>query len=472
MIVERSTRDTEKWRLNVQPDDNAVESEHPDNNDKDGSDPDDSPDQEDNTQLRVVDKSAATSLEQKYALRTVADVPDPSYEKPGELPDTETIDSQRLNIVLTTLETIRADFTQREYLIVVTLVSMVESGSIAEHELGAARAMLLHMILLRDCSLSDRAIPQVPDIGGQIFLDRFAKSCLGILRSLVWQDAMTSIKAACDLYDLLDGRLFLTLWSKIDHRHEIHKIGSSVWSEFEDLCLALKDLCDFGAKSQAPILDEAPQKGKGGSADKSKAGKKSRRAKELQERSNAEIRVLPFSNPVFDVHLRPVHLSIDESAGEVAAARASKTFEELSHWHNRRRPVDHKAGGAMTARQQVLAQRRNDFFMTEMRDYAASLTNVTGGILEPESVFVTSAKDRKKVSTDIAKSTNSTTLVPQSTKKNARKLTKPSVQDAAASFTQEKRKEAREKQIKQWNLKREGFSATDTLSQPPQPRPE
>ncbi|KAJ5987676.1 hypothetical protein N7522_011924 [Penicillium canescens] len=468
MILERPTRNTEKCRLNIQPDDDALETEHSGNSNKDGFGPDYLPGPEDDAQLYVVDPGAAPFPEQKYAFRMIADLPATMYEKPGELPGTGTIDSQLLKSVLATLRTISPEFTQREYLIFATLITMAESGSIAEHELGAARAMLLHMIFLRDCSLSDRAIPQVPTIGGQNFLDDFAKSCLGILRSLVWQDAMTSIKAACDLYDLLDGRLFLTLWSNIGHWDEFHKNGSSVWSDFEGLCLALKDLCGFSVISQAPVPDEGPQKGKEGVADKSKAGKKSRLAKELQEScnekgSNVEIRVLPFSNPVFDVHLQPVHLSIDESAGEFAAARASKTFEELSHWHNSRRPVDHKAVCTMTARQNVLAQRRNDFFMKEMRDYAASLTNVAGGILEPESVFVASAKDREKVSTNIAKSSDSTTLPHQSTKKNARKLTKPSVRDAAASFTQEKRREAREKQIKQWKIKREGFDKENDL---------
>jgi superfamily II RNA helicase len=37
------------------------------------------------------------------------------------------------------------------------------------------------------------------------------------------------------------------------------------------------------------------------------------------------------------------------------------------------------------------------------------------------------------------------------------------VRDAAASFTQEKRREAREKQIKQWNLQREGFDKENCL---------
>ncbi|KAG5301698.1 DEAD/DEAH box helicase [Histoplasma ohiense] len=50
----------------------------------------------------------------------------------------------------------------------------------------------------------------------------------------------------------------------------------------------------------------------------------------------------------------------------------------------------------MTEKQAFFANRRNQRFMSEMADYAASLTNATGGILKPETIFVQSGKDEKQ----------------------------------------------------------------------------
>lgn len=386
------------------------------------------------------------------------------YEEPKELPETELIDLRHLTRVLRILGEKCPDFTQREYLIVATLIATVETGtgSIAEHDIDAARAMLLHMILMRDCKLSARAVAQAPDFQGQGFLNQFAERCLGILTSPVWQDAIVSMSATCDLYDLLDGRMFLTLWSNMDHQDKIHKASSSIWPMFEELCLILKDHFGFGEKSHAFICNEVSRK-KAGPTDESIAETKPQQVEKLQETFSVDVRILPFSNPVFDIHLQPLRLCIDEPAGELAAARASRMFEELSHWHNSRRPVDHKADAAMTARLTVLARRRNDIFRTEMRDYAASLNNVDGGVLEPESVFVTTSKVQKKATTRIAKSTNSAARAPRSAQKSGLKSTQLSVREAAALLTQEKRGEAREKQIKQWNLKRGEFDKENDL---------
>lgn len=70
--------------------------------------------------------------------------------------------------------------------------------------------------------------------------------------------------------------------------------------------------------------------------------------------------------------------------------------------------------------------------MAEMRDYAASLTNAAGGILEPETVFVVLQKDREpKVTLKWGKDQSKPGKSPS-------KAGKPSVRDMAASARQEK----------------------------------
>ena len=95
--------------------------------------------------------------------------------------------------------------------------------------------------------------------------------------------------------------------------------------------------------------------------------------------------VLPFKNAVFDKHLAPVGLKLDERFSNGATHNNAKVFQELSHWHNHRNTLALK-----TAAQKLgyFGRRRNDLYMAEMHAYAASLTNAAGKVLEPETIVV------------------------------------------------------------------------------------
>lgn len=179
-------------------------------------------------------------------------------------------------------------------------------------------------------------------------------------------------------------------------------------------------------------------------------------------------KVLSFSNPVFDAHLAPIQLSTEKLEPGYRAS-TEKVFSELSHWHNHRLPVDRKSAAAikLDEKKAFFANRRNQFFMAEMRDYAASLTNATGNVLEPETVFVRSAKDKKQkgnapsANAELASSKGKGKNPPaKARKKNA----KPSVRDVANMAAEKKRNEAIDKQIQAWANVRANLDKESDLS--------
>ncbi|KAF7715746.1 Uncharacterized protein PECH_006191 [Penicillium ucsense] len=363
-------------------------------------------------------------------------------------------DLWQLSSVFDKLRAMSLDFTQRDYLTVAALIIMVESNLIDKSEMGAARAMLLHVVLMRDCKLADRAIRTVQEFEQGSFLNNFASLSHTILKSAAWQNFVSCSQARFDLHDLLDGRLFLFLASKMSTHTATETLSPYIWSEFTELCSKLSVLVDFGLSNADPVPNAISSKSKKTATKKSKGGKQSQSNKEPQEIIKSADSVLPFKNYVFDVHLRPVHLSIDDSVDESTESGPSKTFQELSHWHNSKRPLDEKSDPRLDLRTKMLLMRRNDFFMAEMRDYAASLTNATGAMLEPETVLVKSAKDSKKKSKHLASSSNGTAPTTEPPKKKVQKQGRSSVRKDALKSKLAKHAEAREKSLKQWSFTR------------------
>ena len=131
--------------------------------------------------------------------------------------------------------------------------------------------------------------------------------------------------------------------------------------------------------------------------DQEKMAAVSGTAAESAKHSSTSGGVLPFSNPVFDVHLAPVRVDVDASKEEPSPATA-KTFVELTHWHNHKVSLERRKQRPLTKYQLMKGQRRRQQHMTEMRDYASSLTNASGGMLQPETILTVSGKRQYKAS--------------------------------------------------------------------------
>ncbi|KKZ63284.1 hypothetical protein EMCG_00267 [[Emmonsia] crescens] len=372
----------------------------------------------------------------------------------GSLKDNATSNPQNLKTLQEFRDILKnsdcPDLSQSDLVVVMTVSLMYKSGTLDEDSTTESEAMLLHTAILHECRLSDRAVNPKSNTGDD-FLTTFIRSAYLVLRSDSWKAIVANSSVSCDLADLLDGRLFFHLLNGGVTQH-ISK--SSVISKFESLVTWVKRLCGVSMKLELLHSDQ-PNK-----ADKAK------NTKETATRKGISRPVLPFRHPVFDAHLAPVHLSIDKSHTQGVTKNTSRIFQELSHWHNHRRPIGNKtAAPKLTDKQAFFANRRNQFFMAEMADYAASLTNATGGILKPETVFVQTGKDDKH-----KKSATSKPIVVPRPKANEKKGPAKSggkknpTKDLAAAANEKKKKEVTDKQLQAWAKVKATFDKESDLA--------
>ena len=346
----------------------------------------------------------------------------------------------RLGHLTKTALPLQANLSCRDYLVAITLALMFECNMTQNSSLAEPCAMLIHSRLLEEYQLPSRVIDMIDATDDNGFLQTFIEMALLVFTSTVWKDAISSFKSPLNVSDLIDGRLFLKIVSILQRGDMNDRIVASVATKFNTVSSMVKTLCgmDLQLPSAANNLDNGKQ----------------RKMAKLANGPSISTKVLPFDNLVFRDHLKPVCLEVDKSPIPKISDRTSTMFKELSHWHNYRRPVDHKANTALTPREINKAHRRNQFFMAEMRDYAASLTNAVGGILEPETVFIVASKEKERE----AKSAPKWTKDKNKTKKQSpAKTGKPSVRDMATSARQAKQNEALDKQIEKWRYKRESF---------------
>ncbi|KAI4203482.1 MAG: hypothetical protein LQ350_001820 [Teloschistes chrysophthalmus] len=189
------------------------------------------------------------------------------------------------------------------------------------------------------------------------FIGEFAKVAKGLLQNPEWEDTCR--------------RLLATIWSELNKFPAGQFLSDGLQEELETFARIISiqgELADKLTKRSKPTESEETSSAELGSVD----GKK--------------LYILPFSHSVFDKHLKPITVSLQNSKDP--SSRSMKVFQEVSHWHNAKRRLDPKASQPLSTWDQKRAMRRNQFFMAEMAGYAASLTGVTGKTLEPELITV------------------------------------------------------------------------------------
>ena len=347
----------------------------------------DRPDVNGSTDDEEVDLSQLKIHEEQSAAHTTFNQADVAISFPND-----TLISQ-----LNKLDAIRSSqLTQRGILTVLTLNKMLKDDS-TQTELAAL--LLVHTALLEHLSLSmrrttsahldDQSVTRLAS-----FIRKFSSIASFILMQDVWTQSEDVNNLECDVADLLDGRLLLSLSSL--SKQDL--ITDDLALSFNRLVHAL-DLVS-GVHVQIESGDEGPHQeivySNGVASDK--------------------LRILPFSNPTFDKHLISIKITVEERGTDRQMGRIHR---EITHWHNAKRPLIVKAAAPVDVRQAKRIMKRNDFFMAEMQSYAASLTNATGKSLEPEIVTVSDkpvVKTTHKKETKVEEEPAST---PQSS--NARK---------------------------------------------------
>ncbi|KAK5136723.1 hypothetical protein LTR08_002376 [Meristemomyces frigidus] len=319
-------------------------------------------------------------LESRHRGGLAADIPSrPAQGDEGLVRD--------VSVELRKLEGSTAALPERQRLAVVAVSSILRDPpqNLNREDLPAlCSAFLTHQAVLAHAPLSARRLDDDEGASGaQELLRALAGVSEAFLRSPDWQAAYDGASASpCDLVDYIDGRLYLQL------SHGSASLSGSAHENFVALSKAVKDI----SGEELPEVKGSPQAAKAPDGHAPDARKK-----------QDEIAVLPFSNAVFDKHLEPVHLKIDESVADDQSYSSHRIFQELTHWHNAKKPLIVKAPLTRAEEKQVFwAAKRNQLFMAEMRTYAASLTNAVGKSLEPESIIVGAAKPSGKENPAVA----------------------------------------------------------------------
>jgi hypothetical protein len=265
----------------------------------------------------------------------------------------------------TNIESVAADgLTARDIVLLYSIKEYTAQHGSADSSL--ALALILHSIAIRGASLAQRrcAVFEPADEKVTDFLSKIS----AIATEVIDSDALQSV--VWDLYDLIDGRIFLAIVSR----------------------LATQKTVPSGVADEARRLFEAAVGSDGPTWDS--LGLTSAPAPEAVhiEVKKEVPTVLPFSNPIIDEFLSGHKVAeVSEKSGLSAANH--QVFEDLTHWHNQK-PVARKLAPPLG----FWAHKRKQKFMSDIMAYAASLTDSVGKNINPEVVIVNSsgAKPSKK----------------------------------------------------------------------------
>ncbi|PWY75483.1 DEAD/DEAH box helicase [Aspergillus heteromorphus CBS 117.55] len=335
------------------------------------------------------------------------------------------------------------DLRQREWASVLTVSVMLASGRLQENDALAIRALLLHTVILEECKLGDRVYDPKDSSAGESFLVRYATVARHVISSPSWLKFAATNSLSCDLGDMVDGRLFLETLNTSKASPLDRAFSQDILARLAVLAATVKTLC--GSELDATTNSNG--------AIKKPAGEK--RAARGSRQKNP-FTVLAFNNSVLNPHLKPISLTVDDSTNDQESLAVSRIFEEISHWHNHRRPLDKRNEGPLPSK----LLRRNQLWMAETVDYAASLTNAAGGILEPETVFLRTAKDRKGKPAQ-----TSGAPTPALEQSSRQKPSTSSVRTQAALQLREKQAQTLNKQLKAWESKCRTFEQDSNLVQ-------
>lgn len=298
------------------------------------------------------------------------------------------------------------DISEREAITLITLTQLLQQDGA---HAALASVFLLHTAALGHIPLSSRRFSSAPHSAAMYdFVEQFTSLACPTLNNINVLDFMDAEVGECDVGDLVDARLFFTVQAMLkDKQLVVSSSSSSLASKYESLVAVLK--AATGSEDLLPVkMEELP---------------KPVFAKHAPSSSpNADL-VMPFHDVVFDKHLAPIQLSTDSESAVHQSATTTRIFQELTHWHNARRPL------ATKGHVEVLnkwALKRNQRFMAEMIAYAASLTNANGKSLDPEIIIAGGSGKPSKLA-----------ILPGKTDAKGKKAEASSKKDEAAAKKEE-----------------------------------
>ena len=273
---------------------------------------------------------------------------------------------------------------------------------------------------------------------GHDFLLDVAKAIYWLLRNQPWLILQTeAILESWELPDIVDGRLYFCC---------LNHSGSLLKDTSKDVRSAYSDICDDLGLGRTNDMNNLPQ-----TSEPS--------ALENQENHPDPIRlVLPFTNRVFDEHLASVHLDVGEPM-TMNLPSTRHIFQDLTHWHSRKQ-IRPKTGQVSDKK----ALRKDQRHMAEMIVYAASLTNASGKMLDPEVITVNSSSTKvsSNKKNDVKQNPQpgrETSLKPPKKGGVEPKTKREKLHEEISAKSSAKAVEEDKKTLKAWEVKRSQFDA-------------
>jgi hypothetical protein len=233
-------------------------------------------------------------------------------------------------------------------------------------------AFLLQIATLQSCSLQERTCAESLEedklVGcqDQEFLHLFCSATQSLLEKSPEVDG----PEGWDLCDIVDGRVFHYLLQVI---RNTGKIPSEVLAH-------------------ARVLYNETVQGRDLEAEHPFATLKSLEGVLSPQKAARKVVALPFSHPVLDSFLKGVEIGETEETQDTAA---ELVFEDLRHWHAYKPINQTRDREQISAWEAMRRQKRMQWRMAEVTDYAASLTGSTGKTFNRE-VIVVGAQDKQK----------------------------------------------------------------------------
>lgn len=246
----------------------------------------------------------------------------------------------------------------------------------------------------------------------------FAEACLHFVQDLRPQEDW-------DLFDLLDGRILRALFKNLGNV----TLSPPAPNEAMAFCGRIQEVTKVDisgflpqAHSNGPPRHLSQNEAKGGITS-SHLGS-----------------ILPFQHHVLDSYLASINVTASDSTEPTTV---SKIFQELSHWHNAKAPVDPKYVPPPPG---LYASRRAQMLMADTIAYSASLTNASGKIINPETIvtlptttLAPAKAEKKKLPPPAMGSTKSARPDERSKNKKApKKSGKETAREEAEKVRQEK----------------------------------
>ncbi|KAI1287759.1 hypothetical protein F5Y03DRAFT_113782 [Xylaria venustula] len=322
----------------------------------------------------------------------------------------------------------------RELLTAIALHRVVESGRVKKPE-SMMIAMILQTVIIGHTRLEERTLTLTLPIHDEpvaTFLEHFCKT----ITDIVGSDPGSSLANGLtwDAFDIVDGRLFLSLYTIVSKRKPI---PTKLVDKAKPLFKCVENWC------RVPLLENTYFK----------ISPSSEVEKLHTNLTTPQATILPFSHEVLNKFLAPVQLETTELHESV---NEGKVFRELTHWHNAKRVLEPKQ---IQKKPGFHARKRNQKFMADTLVYSASLTNATGKLIKPRTILAEVSAPPSKKSVPNRTVSNA----PQGKKKTRGVSGKDSAHEAASLTHTRKLEKKNNPTFRYWHTFTHELSGQQTL---------